>query len=238
MEPQPPSPTPAPDREALKRELLECAAATNRGQAGDDTLRGRCEASISALEAVNPTLEAGRSELLEGRWQLVYATEDPTRCSPFFWALRQRMRGVQDPNPLSRMMFGGDDLLANTLAFTDGVPIKTVGLATQTLQAKELVNQVVVGVFPTGQSKMTTTCSYKLDPADPAALLVTVEFTQVLGASLAASLLDQISFPSGEALGDSAQVKMLVTYLDDRLRIVRDAGRPSDCFVFARARDE
>mmetsp|Transcript_108363 Transcript_108363/g.291317 ORF Transcript_108363/g.291317 Transcript_108363/m.291317 type:complete len:84 (-) Transcript_108363:223-474(-) len=81
---------------------------------------------------------------------------------------------------------------------------------------------------------MTTTCSYSLDPTDPSVLTVTVQKTQVLGASLAASFIDQFSFPSGEFLGDSARVRMLVTYLDDRLRIVRDADRQAACFVFCR----
>lgn len=219
---------------ALQKELLELAAATNRGQTGDESLRQRCEDVIAELEAVNPTGAPARSPLLEGRWRLIFASEDPTRCSPFFWALRDRMRGAKDPNPLSRALFGGDDLLDNTLAFTDGVPIKTVGLATQELRAGELVNQVVVGVFPTGESKMTTTCQYAPDAADSGALAVTVEKTQVLGASLAANILDQLSFPSGEALGDSATVSMQVTYLDGRLRIVRDARRQKKCFVFSR----
>jgi len=215
-------------------ELLELAAATARGQTGDEEVRQRCCRLVARLESANPTLEPARSALLEGDWRLVFATEDPTRCSPFFWALRQQMRGVEDPNPLSRLMFGGDDLLENTLAFTDGVPIKTVGLATQRLRHGELVNQVVVGVFPTGESKMTTTCRYEADGADAGVLRVIVEKTQVLGASLAASVLDQLSFPSGQLLGDNAEVAMRVSYLDERLRVVRDVARDEACFVFCR----
>jgi len=227
-------PTGGPAADALIAELLELAAASDRGQTGGPALRLRCERAIEALEAASPGAAPARSPLLEGGWRLVFASEDPTRCSPFFWALRARMQGVADPNPLSRAFFGGDDLLENTLAFTDSVPIKSVGLATQQLRAGELVNQVVVGVFPSGESKMTTTCRYEPDPEEPATLKVTVERTQVLGASLVASLLDQFSFPSGEWLGESAQVAMRVTYLDERLRIVRDAARETACFVFSR----
>lgn len=220
----------------LKRQLLELAAAGNRGQTSDSALKQRCEELIRCLEERNPTEEPARSALLEGQWRLVYATEDPTRCSPFFWALRQRMRGVEDPNPISRLLFGGSNLLDNTLAFTDRVPIKTVGLATQNLEAGTLVNQVVVGVFPTGESKMTTTCQYAPDAGEPNALRISVEKTQVLGASVAATLLDQISFPSGEFLGEDAICRMVVTYLDETLRIVRQGGRESACFAFSRVK--
>lgn len=223
-----------PEVIALREEVLVLAAASSRGQTDDGAVLQRCRRAIEDLERENPTPDPAASRLLEGQWRLIYASEDPTRCSPFFWALRKRMRGISDPNPLSRAFFGGDDLLENTLAFTDLVPIKTVGVATQRLERGELVNQVVVGVFPTGESKMTTTCSYSLDPTDPSVLTLTVQKTQVLGASLAASFIDQFSFPSGEFLGDSARVRMLVTYLDDRLRIVRDADRQAACFVFCR----
>jgi len=221
--------------EPARQRLLQLAAASKRGQAGGMDLRERMSQVIASLEASNPTAAPARASLLEGRWELVYASEDPTHCSPFFWALRRRLKGMRDPNPLSRLLFGGDDLVENTLAFTDAVPIKSVGMATQRLRSGELVNQVNVGVFPTGESEMTTTCSYKPDVSDTNLLSITVVKTQVLGASLAASILDQISFPSGEWLGESATFGMRVTYLDESLRIVRDAERETACFVFSRA---
>lgn len=235
-EPEPPGQPPsAGSNAALVQEFLEIAAASDRGQAGDMMLKDQCEDAIAALEAVNPTAEPARSPLLDGDWRLVWASEDATRCSPFFWALRKSMRGMQDPNPISRLIFGSEELVENTMAFTDGIPIKTVGLATQRFSYGTLVNQVAVGVFLTGESKMTTTSSYVPNPSDPASLLVTVEKTQVLGASVAASFLDQIEFPSGEVLGEAAEVDMRISYLDERLRIVRDAQRPEALFAFVRA---
>lgn len=219
----------------LINELLELGAASDRGQSGNTATQRRCERIIAALESCNPTPSPECSTLLEGSWQLVYASEDPTRCSPFFWAWRQRFAGAKDPSPISRTLFGGDDLIENIFAFTDAVPLKRVGLATQRLAAGTLVNQVVVGVFPTGESKMTTTCRYEPEPQASGVLAVTVERTQILGASIAASLLDQIEFPSGPALGESARVQMRITYLDDRVRIVRDPQRETACFVFSRA---
>ncbi|CAK0886120.1 unnamed protein product [Prorocentrum cordatum] len=227
------SPAAAPGAGQVEAFLRLCAA-SDRGQAGGPALRLSLEAAVAELEASSHSASVSRSPLLEGSWRLVYASEDPTRCSPFFWALRRRLAGVEDPNPLGRLLFGGGDVLENALAFTDSVPIKSVGVATQQLQAGRLLNQVVLRVLGAGESKMTTTCSYEADPSLPGALLVTVETTQVLGATLGSELLDLIRFPSGELLGESARVQMQVTYLDDMLRIVRDVARPSACFAFAR----
>jgi len=227
--------TTVPDVAALRNQLLGFAASTDRGQRGNDVLNQRCVDLIGQLERCNPTSEPAQSPLLDGCWRLIYASEDPTRCSPFFWAWRQTLGDVQDPSPISRAVLGTETLVDSIFAITDSVPIKSVGLATQNIDADKLVNQVVVGVFPTGESKMTTTSSIAADPVDGDVLNVTVEKTQVLGASLAASLLDQIEFPSGEALGaDNATVKMQITFLDETLRIVRDKNRRSACFVFCR----
>lgn len=224
------------DMAPLRKELLELAASSNRGQAKDEMLMRRCKRAIAALEAVNPNTFAARSPLLEGEWVLVYASEDPTRCSPFFWALRRRMSDVRDPSPISNAVLGSDNLLDNVLSFTDGVPIKSVGVATQRFQGGELVNQVVLNIFPLGESKVTTTCRYEADPTDPSLLSIYVQKTQALEAGIGGAFFDRFSFPSEVVLGDSALVSMRITYLDERLRIVRDRDRESACFVFSRVR--
>ncbi len=43
---------------------------------------------IWELEMRTPIADTAASEALLGRWALVYASEDPTRSSPFFWAFR------------------------------------------------------------------------------------------------------------------------------------------------------
>lgn len=43
---------------------------------------------IWELEMRTPIEETATSEALLGRWALVYASEDATRSSPFFWAFR------------------------------------------------------------------------------------------------------------------------------------------------------
>eukprot|EP00929_Paragymnodinium_shiwhaense_P056871 TRINITY_DN28472_c0_g1_i1.p1 TRINITY_DN28472_c0_g1~~TRINITY_DN28472_c0_g1_i1.p1 ORF type:complete len:348 (-),score=80.15 TRINITY_DN28472_c0_g1_i1:42-1085(-) len=220
---------------AASAKLLRLAAATDRGQVGSAADREECLRLVRDLESLNPTMAPARSPLLEGKWQLVFSSEDPTRCSPFFWAMRQYLEGIEDPTPISQTIFGTTELVEATYAITDAIPLKKVGLATQRLDEGQLVNQVAVGVVVTGVSQMTTTCRYVPDAANDSVLLVTVEQTQVLGDSLAARLSDQFGFPTEQVIGsESAEVRMRVTYLDDSLRIVRDERRPDDCFVFSR----
>ena len=38
--------------------------------------------------------------ILNGKWHLVYASERETRSSPFFWAFRAALKGVQQPLPV------------------------------------------------------------------------------------------------------------------------------------------
>jgi hypothetical protein len=226
-------------REAVPLDaLLRLAAATDRGQRLTKETRRRAEELLKAVDACNPTPAPARSPLLEGNWRLVFASEDVTRSSPFFWACR--LLNLRDPTPFSNAVLGNDSLLETTFAITDNIPLTKMGIAMQEFTSGTLVSQVSVGVFITGESQMTTTCSYAPDPVDDSTLLVMVEKTQVLGNSMAANVLRDIDFPSGQwfrdALGEEeSRVRMQITYLDEQIRIVRDARQPSACFVYARA---
>jgi len=218
--------------------LLRLAAATDRGQRLTKETRRRAEELLEAVEVGNPTSEPARSPLLEGNWRLVFASEDVTRSSPFFWACR--LLNLRDPTPFSSAVLGSDSLMDTTFAITDNIPLTKMGIAMQELKSGTLVSQVGVSVFITGESQMTTTCSYAPDPVDGSTLLVMVEKTQVLGNSMAANVLRDMDFPSGQwfkdALGEQeSRVRMQISYLDEQIRIVRDARRPSACFVYARA---
>jgi len=224
----------APTDPAFVAKFLELAAATNRGQTGSPAILDRVQDALEELESMNPTASPAASPLLDGKWALVYASEDPTRCSPFFWAWRQRFAGTKDTNPLSQMLLGSDDLIENIFTITDSVPIKSVGLATQEMRDGVLKNQVAVTVSPSGTSQMTTTSAYEPDLVKKDTLRVTVEKTQVLDATWGGNWLDNIEFPYKDVLGESATIDMKITYLDDRLRIVRDPARPGAVFAFAR----
>ncbi|CAJ1387121.1 unnamed protein product, partial [Effrenium voratum] len=218
-------------RKEVRLRLLAAAAATCRGQCGSAAARDGALQLIKAIEALNLTLEpAKQAGYLEGTWRLIYASEDVTRSSPFFWGWRQLLKGIPDPSPVSRAVLGTEELSESIFAITDGIPMKTVGEATQTLVNGQMVNRVEVEVFGFGKTVMTTTCRY--EPINGSELMLTVETTQAVENTL--PFADQVVFPSESLLGESARVRVRITYLDDVLRIVRN-DKDDQVFVYVKA---
>ena len=215
-------------RREVRLRLLAAAASTCRGQCGSDADRQDVLQLVKALEALNPTTEPGR--LLEGNWKLIFASEDLTRSSPFFWGWRKMLEGIPDPSPLSRALFGTEELSESIFAFTDGIPLKSIGEVTQSLFNGQMVNRVAVEIWGVGKTMMTTTCRY-MQADNPAELMVTVETTQAVDNTL--PLADQVVFPSESFLGDNARLRALITYLDEDLRIFRN--EQDQVFVYVRA---
>lgn len=60
------------------------------------------------LEALNPSAD-DPSAALDGSWRLAYASVEPFRSSPFFWAFQAAA--------------GGEDTAAAVFAFTAGLPV-------------------------------------------------------------------------------------------------------------------
>ncbi|CAE7589242.1 unnamed protein product, partial [Symbiodinium necroappetens] len=203
---------------AIRLRLLAAAASTCRGQCGSEADRQGALQLVKAMEALNPTPEPTKG-LLEGKWRLIFASEDVTRSSPFFWGWRRMLEGIPDPSPLSRALFNTEELSESIFAFTDGIPLKNIGEATQTLYNGQIVNRVAVEIWGLGTTVMTTTCRY-MPAEDPSELLLTVETTQAVDNTL--PLADQVVFPSETFLGDNARLRARVTYLDEDLRIFRN----------------
>jgi len=219
-------------RREVRLRLLAAAASTCRGQCGSDTDREGALQLVRAMEALNPTAQpTQKGGLLEGTWRLIYASEDVTRSSPFFWGWRKMLKGIPDPSPLSRAAFGTEELSESIFAFTDSIPLKTVGEATQTIYNGQMVNRVAVEVWGLGATMMTTTCRY-MPADDPAELMVTIETTQAIDNTL--PLADQVVFPSESFLGDNARIRIRITYLDEDLRIFRNE-LDDQVFVYVRA---
>lgn len=219
-------------RKEVRLRLLAASAATCRGQCGTDVAREGALQLVKAMEALNPTQEPAKQQgFLEGTWRLIFASEDVTRSSPFFWGWRQMLKGVPDPSPISRSLFGTQDLSESIFAFTDGIPLKTVGEATQSLINGKMVNRVAVEVFGAGKTMMTTTSRYEAS-TDGTELLMTVETTQAVDNTL--PFADQVVFPSESFLGENAQVRVRITYLDDDLRIFRNE-EDDQVFVYIKA---
>eukprot|EP00434_Breviolum_minutum_P032426 symbB.v1.2.028675.t1/scaffold3048.1/size64721/3 len=235
----------------VRLRLLAASAATCRGQCGTDAAREGALQLVKAMEALNPTLEPSKQQgFLEGTWRLIFASEDVTRSSPFFWGWRQMLKGVPDPSPVSRSLFGTQDLSESIFAFTDGwvltidaacllvssrllsgIPLKTIGEATQTLINGKMVNRVAVEVFGAGKTMMTTTSRYE-PSADGSELIITVETTQAVDNTL--PFADQVVFPSESFLGENAKVRVRITYLDEDLRIFRNE-EDDQVFVYIKA---
>ena len=68
--------------------VLGALSRSCRGQLATCAERNRVEDAIWELEMRTPIEETASSDALLGRWALVYASEDATRSSPFFWAFR------------------------------------------------------------------------------------------------------------------------------------------------------
>mmetsp|Transcript_916 Transcript_916/g.2387 ORF Transcript_916/g.2387 Transcript_916/m.2387 type:complete len:371 (+) Transcript_916:85-1197(+) len=68
--------------------LLQIAASTGRGEFATQEQKEQAESLISILEAQNPTEEPAKSPLAVGRWELLYASTQLFRSSPFFMAGR------------------------------------------------------------------------------------------------------------------------------------------------------
>jgi len=219
-------------RKEVRLRLLAASAATCRGQCGTDAAREGALQLVKAMEALNPTLEPSKQQgFLEGTWRLIFASEDVTRSSPFFWGWRQMLKGVPDPSPISRSLLGTQDLSESIFAFTDGIPLKTIGEATQTLINGKMVNRVAVEVFGAGKTMMTTTSRYEAS-ADGSELIITVETTQAVDNTL--PFADQVVFPSESFLGENAKVRVRITYLDEDLRIFRNE-EDDQVFVYIKA---
>jgi hypothetical protein len=178
------------------------------------------------------------SGLLSGDWELLYASEDTTRSSPFFWAFRKAF----------------PDKANQIFSITDAIPypIKKIGSAIQTIELDKsantgtLVSRVEVSTLGGyAKSTMTTRCTIMgVEGLD--CVRVRVETTkpekwtilQVLG-SLGESVIENAPpFPSGEALEKvqpgSSEVVIKSTFCDQNLRISRDVLGGSDVYIWKR----
>lgn len=219
------------ERQEAVAKLLQACEVTSRGQSGTEEERRNTLKDIETLENLNPTPRPSENaELLEGTWRLRFASEDVTRSSPFFWGWRKMLAGIPDPSPITRMLFGTEQLSESIFAVTDSLPIKTIGEARQTLSAGVLVNHVELKVAGIGQTLMTTTCQYVQAGRDGDSLALTVQTTQPSESTV--PFADALVFPSEFLLGKSAVVTMRVTYLDDQIRIIRNAD--NQVFVYSR----
>jgi hypothetical protein len=192
---------------------------------------------------------------LSGEWELLYAPDDVTRSSPFFWAFAQAFPDQAD----------------SIFWITDGIPapIKHVGPAYQTIHFMptltttsnsknnylgELVSRVQVSTLGgLSSSVMTTraTITGVDDNNNNTSIQLTIATTTVEESTLLKTVFGNTTmpvpaFPSGQVLErvmpGSSQVTMRTTFCDEGLRISRNEAKLCEPFVWRRrafaSRDE
>jgi hypothetical protein len=229
-------------------EILRLAACTNRGQSATVDQKYEIENAISDLESsasIVSQMNIASDPALNGKWHLVYATERETRSSPFFWAFRKALQGVQQPFPVLPA-----ELSESFFAITDGLPFYSVGRATQTISGvgsgnAQLVSsvQVKIRVFDALVQPLdgfvTTTSDYYAVGSKKAQLKVAT--TEVRDSTLqqlpfVGQLVQDVKFPTREALEQvregSSEVEVEHTYLSDTLRVARNVN--GQVFVYSK----
>ena len=233
---------------SLKRSLIQLMSTTERGTR--DTNRAQIFQVIDDLSRTGMPISI--SDML-GEWELLYSDDDVTRASPFFWAFRKALSGIEDP-----LKIVGPKLLSESIfKITDSIPLKSIGTAMQIFDEDPsmggqglLKSRIVVKVNPGNfQSVMATTSKWRTTD-EPTLLELEVQKTEVLEStlmskvgrfvpkglkSMVSSTLD--GFPSGAALElvkpGSSTVYMRIVYQDSTLRIVRNEA-DGKTFIFGR----
>jgi len=198
---------------------------------------------VRELEELSKMLDIGQksstSGLLSGKWKLLYASEDITRSSPFFWGFRKAFTESAD----------------EIFSITDAIPapIKEVGPATQEISLDEekgtgkLVSQVKVATLAgVATSMMTTRSTIVSNDESPETIRIRIDSTKPEDSTVLKNLgplgnyINENSppFPSGQALEKykkgSSEVLMKTSYCDENLRISRDEEGVDDFFVWIR----
>lgn len=228
----------------LKQDLVNCCTRTPNKPSLDE-IRTLVDELESKAEQMGIGQAAAISGLLSGTWELLYAPEDATRSSPFFWAFRQAFPENAD----------------QIFSITDAIPapIKEIGPATQEIQYNSgssaastsqegtFVSRVKVATLGgIATSIMTTRATITgIDGLDGIRLQIDTtkpEDSTVLTTLFGpfADTLQQSTppFPSGDALEKvapgSSEVIMRTTFCDDGIRVSRDDRRMNEVYVWRR----
>mmetsp|Transcript_28273 Transcript_28273/g.60248 ORF Transcript_28273/g.60248 Transcript_28273/m.60248 type:complete len:322 (+) Transcript_28273:35-1000(+) len=226
-----------------KRDLIQQCDDHELGSKYDSSIENKIREMEQLGEDAGFGQASSLSGLMSGEWELIYASDDITRSSPFFWAFRRAFPDASD------QIFEITDMIP--------APIKMVGPATQTIDIDSaarpvtgtLVSRVKVATLGgVATSIMTTRCDVlNADGLD--GLRLKVESTKPEDSTILQKLgpLGEFlnssvpPFPSGEALEKvvpgSSEVGMRTTYCDEGLRVTRNEDRlKDDVFVWKRVK--
>jgi len=223
--------------ETLKSDLIKVCKSPNKPAREDIRTR------VMELEMVAEQVGIGQSSsfsgLLNGEWELLYAPEDDTRSSPFFWAFSKAFPDTAD------QIFGITDAIP--------APLKSIGPAYQEIDMTEtqsgtFVSRVKVATLGGMATSIMTTRATIMGADGVDGIRLKIDTTKPEDSTLVKTLFlgplgDIVNenappFPSGEALErvspGSSEVILRTTFCDEGLRISRNGERPSDIFVWKR----
>eukprot|EP00746_Dinoflagellata_sp_MGD_P039311 gnl/MRDRNA2_/MRDRNA2_19478_c0_seq1.p1 gnl/MRDRNA2_/MRDRNA2_19478_c0~~gnl/MRDRNA2_/MRDRNA2_19478_c0_seq1.p1 ORF type:complete len:403 (+),score=50.59 gnl/MRDRNA2_/MRDRNA2_19478_c0_seq1:38-1210(+) len=227
----------------LVQEVISCSLSSWRNapiwQRGDIWQNGNGQRS-TCMNAIERLESASRGNLLDidelyGRWELIFANDDVTRSSPFFWVVRDLLSTdigiyITDSTTTEK----SKDLALSksffTLLDTFGRVGWAIGDAFQIIKDEQLISEVEVKNLA-GSSVVTTVSHWKLSPSQQSSLEITVESTRAAQSSLRQFLpgFDDIKFPSGRMFETikpgSSTVLAELTFLSDELRVTRHADK-------------
>jgi hypothetical protein len=226
--------------DALKAALIRlCDARSSLDTADPAEIRQAIRALENEAERAGVGQSSSLNNYLSGDWELLYAAEDVTRSSPFFWAFRQAFPEQSDA----------------IYRITDSIPepLKSVGPAyqiidynTDTLTGR-LVSKVQVATLGGFATTTMTTRATIVGIQGVDGLKLQIETTKPENSTILTRLLGPLgdvvnenspAFPSGAALErvrpGSSQVVLQTTFCDEGMRISRNGNRPEDVSVWRR----
>jgi len=224
----------------LKAKLVRCC--DRKPKASVEEVRDLVRELEESAEQRGIGQASSISGLLSGEWELLWAPEDVTRSSPFFWAFSRAFPQNAD----------------QIYAITDSIPspIKDVGPATQSIefdastQTGKFVSRVKVATLGGMATSIMTTRATITGVEGVDGIRLQIESTKPERSTLVSKLFGPLgdavndsapAFPSGQALEQvqpgSSEVVMRTTFCDEGLRISRNEDNFEDEFFVFRRRD-
>lgn len=211
-----------------------------------------CRSDLSAVPKIVRQLESAAQPTgniqqnilagISGDWELLYASDDTTRSSPFFWAFQKAF-----PDSYNQIFQITDSIPA---------PLKDIGPAYQTIQydpatqSGKLVSRVTIKALGGMATSVMTTRASITGVENDHDIQLTIDTTKPEQSSILTTMLGPLgpvvnenapSFPSGVALEriapGSSQVVLQTTFCDEGLRISKNKDRPDSQFFVWRRRE-
>ena len=207
---------------------MDIASKSGRGERLTESLKEEALLTISELETMNPSFDADFPLL--GRWELVFTDSQLFLNSPFFLAVRELFGKNQ---PMAKRVFQ-----LHRLATSTG----QIGKVTQEITADELISEVrlKVGLLPGVPFALEGTVVSKAAYSSPNKFTFNLDLkeTYITDSNIPyiSRMLNNRALPTGMILkrfrSDVSETKLTTYYLDDTLRISRNAD--GDVFVYTR----